>query len=101
VLKPSSPVLEPSSTAPTLELKIAPGSFDLSQLACYVSNQGRAQITWQTGDSRVLRVQATQALPAGRSKYTCTAPAVDAPGVYYWYSHLWMQLKPDGTWQEG
>lgn len=100
VLQPASPVLQPIAVAPTLELQIAAGPFDLSQLACYVSNQGRAQLSFRTDQPRVVRVKAAHALPVGRSKYTCTAPATNAPGVYYWYSHLWLQPKPDGSWYD-
>ena len=101
VLQPASPVLQPNAAAPTLELQIATGPFDLSQLACYVSNQGRAKLNWRADEPRVVQVKATRALPVGRSKYTCTAPATNAPGVYYWYSHLWLQPQPDGSWHDG
>lgn len=101
VLRPVSPVLQSIAVVPTLELQIAAGPFDLSQLACYVSNQGRAELSWRADEPRVVRVTAARALPVGRSKYTCTAPATNAPGVYYWYSHLWLQPKPDGSWYDG
>ncbi len=63
----------------------------LKQLACYASGQGKIQVLWQ--NETTFTVQANSDLPAGRSRYNCTAPSSE-PGRYYWYSQLW--IRPGG-----
>ena len=99
VIQPASPVLQPEPSRPSLELTIAPGDFDLTQIACYVSGQQRAEIVWQ--GPRTLSIRSLQPLPPGRTKYTCTAPSRAQSGVYYWYSYVWLQPKVDGSWYAG
>ncbi len=60
----------------------------LKQLACYASGQGKIQVLWQ--DKKIFTVQANSGLPAGRSRYNCTAPSSE-PGRYYWFSQLWIR----------
>ena len=47
-----------------------------------------------------IRVRAERSLPPGRSRYTCTAPAPHRAGAYYWYSHLFIAPRDDGTWPD-
>ncbi len=63
----------------------------LKQLACYASGQGKIQVLWQ--DEKTFTVQANSDLPAGRSRYNCTALSPE-PGRYYWFSQLW--IRPGG-----
>jgi hypothetical protein len=60
-----------------------------------VAGQEPAIIEWR-GDVAAIRSRAP--LGAGRSKYNCTAPSTSISGVYYWYSHLWIQPRDDGSW---
>ena len=82
--------------APVLRLRIGRGDFQRTALNCFASGQGRIPVVWE--NSGTIRIQATHPLKAGRSKYNCTAPSIEKPVSYYWYSHLWMSLNPDGGW---
>ena len=77
-----------SETRPTLKIEL---KQTLKQLACYASGQGKIQIQWLNKTS--FSVQANNDLPAGRSRYNCTAPSTEA-GRYYWFSQLW--IRPGG-----
>jgi poly-beta-1,6-N-acetyl-D-glucosamine N-deacetylase len=98
VRSPADPVLAPDSPAPTLELELAGEHARLDALSCFVGGQGPPQIRWLDRSHGHVAVTATAPLPVGRSKYTCTAPAADAAGVYYWYSHLWMKPPAGDHW---
>ena len=95
VLTPESRVLAAKAPAPTLQLLLKPSSYNREQLRCYVAGQQPAQLNW---DGDTLSIQAHQPLGSGRSKYNCTAPSTEQSGVYYWYSHLWIQPNSDGSW---
>jgi biofilm PGA synthesis lipoprotein PgaB len=95
VLAPASRVLGPRSPPPVLELRLAAGPYRRDELRCYVAGQPPASIVWN-GD--VATVKAERPLGPGRSKYNCTAPSAEARGVFYWYSHLWIQPLDDGRW---
>jgi len=103
VVEPKVPatVVVPTDTRPTLELHIAPGPYHDNEFTCYVADQEPARIEWQPGTTNVVRITARDALPVGRSKYTCTAPHETIPGVYYWHTHLFMRLPADGGWYAG
>jgi biofilm PGA synthesis lipoprotein PgaB len=96
VRAPARRVLPPGAPAPTLVLSVGP-EVPLDRLVCYVAGQDPARIERREG--RVVAITARAPLGAGRSKYTCTAPAGN--GVFYWYSHLWIQPRDDGSWYEG
>ena len=64
----------------------------LKQLACYASGQGRIDVQWQ--DETSFTVVADSDLPAGRSRYNCTAPS-NEPDRFYWFSQLW--IRPGGV----
>lgn len=95
VLAPTSRVLEARSAAPALEIRLPEGAYRRDALRCYVAGQDPAQIDWH-GD--VAQIRAQRPLGPGRSKFNCTAPSVAGAGVYYWYSHLWIQPRDDGSW---
>jgi hypothetical protein len=63
-------------------------------MRCYVAGQPPAAVEWE-GD--VATVRAREGLGPGRGKYTCTVASTEA-GVFYWYSHLWLQPRDDGSW---
>jgi peptidoglycan/xylan/chitin deacetylase (PgdA/CDA1 family) len=104
VLSPDSRILAPTGPPPVLELRLAPGAYRADALRCYVSGQPPAELRWTENDealAKKLVVQARNPLPAGRSKYTCTAPSTREPGVFYWYTHLWIKPNADGSWYSG
>ncbi|MEZ5559586.1 MAG: polysaccharide deacetylase family protein [Pseudomonadales bacterium] len=98
LLSPRSSILAADAAAPALRLAFDRPGARLTELRCYVSGQAPATITWLDGAKRVAEIRAQAPLPAGRSKFNCTAPARDAAGVYYWYSHLWMKAPAPGRW---
>jgi hypothetical protein len=98
VLAPADRVLEPRSAPPVLRLRVPEGPYRRDDLRCFVSGQPRARVEWE-GDVAV--VEAREPLGPGRSKYNCTAPSSEETGVFYWYSHLWIQPNDDGSWYPG
>ncbi|HBW99190.1 MAG TPA: polysaccharide deacetylase, partial [Pseudoalteromonas sp.] len=56
--------------------------------ACYVSSVGQAKLTW-VSDTTV-KIDSPKALNKGRSRFNCTAPSIDHPGSYYWFSQPWV-----------
>lgn len=89
-----TPQIEPviSEARPMLKVEL---KQPLKQLTCYASGQGKIQTQWL--DKKTLTVQANSDLPAGRSRYNCTAPSSE-PGRYYWFSQLW--IRPGGIESE-
>jgi len=82
---------DPELTAdrrPLMTITLADSDAQLQQLSCYVSGQGAVAPRWLQAERR-FAVQALAALPTGRSRYNCTAPAARS-GRYYWFSHLWI-----------
>jgi peptidoglycan/xylan/chitin deacetylase (PgdA/CDA1 family) len=90
---PDDPLLPPEVSLPRLRLTLAPGDYRRDSLACYADGQGRIRVEWTDREGLLLKVEAHRPLPAGRSKYTCTAPSLEGDR-YYWYSHLW--IRPAG-----
>lgn len=60
---------------------------------CYASGQGKIEAEVKGG---VAVVRANKPLPVGRSRYNCTASAGN--GRFFWYSHMFIRRKADGTW---
>jgi len=86
---PWTPVVRGNANPPVLTLSLR---RKLPGLACYRSN-GSAMRAAPVSATRVT-VRAKSTLPAGRSLYTCTAPA---PGKgYYWYTHPWFRMPKAG-----
>lgn len=95
VLGPKSRLLAPRAAAPDLRLTLADGPFRREAMQCFVAGQEPATISWQ-GDTATIR--AREPLGPGRSKYNCTAPSSEGSGVFFWYSHLWIEPREDGSW---
>lgn len=95
LIAPESRVLPAGSAAPSLQFRLADGPYRRDALRCYVAGQDPASITW---DGDVATVRAQRQLKPGRGKYNCTAPSASDSGVFYWYSHLWIQPLDDGSW---
>lgn len=98
VLAPDDAVLTAGSPPPTLRLTLTAPDARLDALSCFVTGQSAPDVTWVDHDEGTVEVTAVHALPAGRSKYTCTAPSRSVDGAYYWYSHLWMKPPAPGEW---
>ena len=87
-------VLPDGVDKPVLQLTLT--SDALAQgLQCYASGQ-RDAISKIVDGRRVL-VQADQGLPAGRSRYNCTARD-DSSGRYYWYSRPFLRRDQNGQY---
>ncbi|WP_338364028.1 polysaccharide deacetylase family protein [uncultured Pseudoalteromonas sp.] len=80
-----------SQNPPTLSIELEMGDFHKSQFACYVSSVGQAKLTW-INDSTV-QINSPKALNKGRSRFNCTAPSIEHPGSYYWFSQPWVIQK--------
>ena len=91
---------EPIYTAriPTLTLKLSIQDFKPEWVSCFVSGQGRTEVSWPEQDS--FSVTAQSPLATGRSRYNCTAPSQTHPGRFYWYSQPWITPKSDGSWYQ-
>ena len=87
-VKPWDPELD-RDIQPEMEVSLAPSDARLDQLVCYVDGRKDVAVTWLDKDQRFI-VRAKHPLPAGRSRYNCTAPS-SQPGRYYWFSHLWIR----------
>jgi len=95
VLAPADRLLKPGSGPPELRLRVPSGPYRRGAMRCYVAGQAPARVEW-TDD--VVTVRAREPLGPGRSKYNCTVPSKEEPGVFHWYSYLWIQPIDDGTW---
>ena len=93
-LRNPPPRLRADNAPPSLQLFMDDPRYDIAQLNCFNSS-GEPLPVRRLGEHSV-EVRADQPLPAGRSKYTCTAPHVAKKGVYGWYSHLWVQGAEGG-----
>jgi peptidoglycan/xylan/chitin deacetylase (PgdA/CDA1 family) len=76
-----------SDPLPEITVTLGESSARLGGLACFVSGQGRVEISWIESNRR-FAVRPTQALAKGRQRVNCTAPRND--GRYYWFSHQWI-----------
>ena len=90
------PVLEVSpwepivtTSQPRIEVRLGAGDGDarLSELACFVSGQGRVEVQWLE-PNRLFAVGADKPTGPGRQRVNCTAPRSD--GRYLWFSHPWI-----------
>lgn len=83
-LQPWDPVT--LETRPQITVTLGEADARLGELACFVSGQGRAEVSWLEPGRR-FRVGPERVLPAGRQRVNCTAPRND--GRYLWFSHPW------------
>ncbi|ABK50218.1 polysaccharide deacetylase [Shewanella sp. ANA-3] len=92
---PSDPELKGGHWRPELKVKLDMSDISAKQVMCYIQGQGAKTPTWNSDNE--FSIQADLALPAGRSRYNCTAPSKTRNG-YYWFSQAWVRPKDDGTW---
>jgi len=75
---------------PVLVLSLMPGEYHPDSVACYASGQGRIMSRWTDREKLMLEVAAEKPIPAGRSRYNCTA-VHKSEDRFYWYSHPWVR----------
>lgn len=73
---------------PKLTIEFKMGGFHKTQFACYVSSIGQANLNWI--NKNTVEVTSPQALKKGRSRFNCTAPSIENPSSYYWFSQPWV-----------
>ena len=66
----------------------------LQKVRCFSSNEGAINVAVR---GEKLWIQAKQALPQGRTKFTCTA-ASNQRGRFYWFTQLWLATDKNGAW---
>ncbi|WP_298440650.1 polysaccharide deacetylase family protein [uncultured Ferrimonas sp.] len=82
---------------PSLTVTLTGTDVRKRALMCYVQGQGAKAPQWL--DDNTFSIQADLPLPAGRSRYNCTAPSLSQSG-YYWFSQPWVQANSDGSWPQ-
>ena len=90
------PTLATREARPTLSFEVAPGPYRAGELSCYATGQGRVEAEVLGRDPLRLRVRAPHDVPAGRSRYNCTAPH-ESDGSWFWFSHPWLRDIGPGT----
>jgi biofilm PGA synthesis lipoprotein PgaB len=84
-LEPWEPVT--ASRLPSIEITLGEADARFEELACFVSGQGRVDVSWLDRSSR-FAVGPVEPFGAGRQRVNCTAPRND--GGYLWFSHQWI-----------
>jgi len=91
---PDSSLIDENNTTPVLQLTLAGGDYQKKLLACYGLGES-LKINWLDEEKTTFQIQSEKAIQPGRSRFNCTAP--DQSGRrYYWYSHDWLRLTPEG-----
>ncbi len=90
------PDFDPLTTnpKPVLHLDLDEEHARLDRLSCFVSGQGKVEVTWTDRAAGQFEVVAPQPLAPGRNRYNCTAPS-DQSGRYFWFSQPWIVLAPE------
>ncbi|NMP33028.1 polysaccharide deacetylase family protein [Thalassotalea sp. M1531] len=70
--------------------------FNKRQLNCYISGLGKQKIQWL--NDTAFKIDFNGDLPVGRVRCNCTAPSIEKPGRFYWYSKPWFVLNSDSSW---
>ncbi len=88
------PDIEPLTDDPRPELRLTfTAPQPVSRLTCY--GPGGLMVGEPVSEDTVT-VTPVDALSVGRNRYNCTLPA--GQGRFYWFSQLWIQKQPDGSW---
>jgi hypothetical protein len=88
-----SDIVLTAGAKPYLVLTLSDKSL-LQKVRCFSSNEGAINVEVR---NEQLWIHGKQALPAGRSKFTCTA-ASNQRGRYYWFTQLWLVADKNGNW---
>jgi peptidoglycan/xylan/chitin deacetylase (PgdA/CDA1 family) len=89
-LDPWEPVV--NENTPQIDVTLGESKARLSELACFVSGQGRTPIHW-IDEGKRFSVVPQSPLESGRQRINCTAPLND--GRYLWFSHPWFVKMSD------
>ncbi len=84
-----------------LRLVLDAGDYRPRQLACYGAGGKALPVERRADEPFEVVIDVTGIGRPGRNKVNCTAPAIDEPGAWFWYSHQWLLRNPDGSWYEG
>ena len=84
-VEPWNPVV--SATRPPVAITLGEDVSRISELACFVSGQGRVDVEWLE-DRRKFQIVPARPLGKGRQRVNCTAPGND--GRYFWFSQPWI-----------
>jgi len=76
---------------PQLTVTLETGTANLDRLACFFEGDS-IPVHW-VEKKKVFAIQAISDLPAGRSRYNCTAPDTNS-NRYFWFSHPWLVPVP-------
>ena len=90
-LEPWEPVT--TSRLPVIEITLGEADARFEELACFVSGQGRVDVSWLDGNSR-FSVGPAEPFGPGRQRVNCAAPRND--GGYLWFSHQWIVRSSGG-----
>ena len=82
---------------PELIVKVELSDIYKPTLACYILGE-KVEVTWV--DKSSFSIASNINLPAGRSRYNCTAQSRKKSG-YYWFSQPWINRNNDGSWPQG
>jgi peptidoglycan/xylan/chitin deacetylase (PgdA/CDA1 family) len=91
---PDEPKLPFNAKNVGLSFTVKDDDLVLQQVACFGHNQALPIIRQ---DNR-LTVDLPWPIPPGRSRVNCTAPSVQYPGRYYWFSQAWFVADKNGKW---
>lgn len=81
-------LLASGNPAPELSFRLDDEHYNIGGVNCFNSRGERLEMA-RSGEA-MITARSASALPAGRSKYTCTAAHRAKRGVFGWYSHLWI-----------
>ncbi|MCE9679731.1 polysaccharide deacetylase family protein [Shewanella sp. AS1] len=93
-MSPKNTQLPMGEWRPEMKLKLDMSDISAKEVTCYIMGKS-IKPNW-IGDDE-FTIQAQQDLPAGRSRYNCTARS-KSKGRYYWFSQAWIRPKDDGSW---
>ena len=96
--KPFNTVRKVGDQAPTLELIINKHNIRHTQLNCFFAGKKIYSEVRMTDTTLIINAQYEGKLPFGRSRYNCTAPAIN--GGYYWYSMPFVATNENDQWQD-
>lgn len=88
------PDLSQQSIKPSQTLTLAVEDFSLAQLNCYFASQALPIVKQQTK----ITLNLSKPLSPGRARINCTAPSMQDPKRYYWYSQPYFVPTDQGRW---
>jgi len=90
-------LLAHDDTRPVLELTVDTSDFHRNNLQCFIRGEAHSP-EWV--DDQTFRVQATEPLNIGRSRYNCTVQSIERSGRFYWWSIQWIRPDQEGSWPD-